>query len=75
MPHQVILRVADCRPYSTQDLLKSDFRYKLLVFTGDVKDAKQRELVKKLSEDVSEWLAAGNGSSVSGAMIQIYSIM
>ncbi|KAF8598854.1 hypothetical protein BDV93DRAFT_609581 [Ceratobasidium sp. AG-I] len=75
LPHQVILRVADCRPYSTHDLLKSDFRYKLLIFTGDAKDSTQRELVEKLSNDVSRWLTPGYDSSVPGAMVQIYSIM
>ncbi|KAF8594284.1 hypothetical protein BDV93DRAFT_481954 [Ceratobasidium sp. AG-I] len=75
LPHQVILRVADCRPYSTHDLLKSDFRYKLLLFTGDVKHATQRELIEKLSDDMSQWLAGANRPSVPNAMIQIYTVM
>ena len=75
MPHQVILRAADCRPYSTHDLLKSDFRYKLLIFTGDIKGLEQRESVDKLSDDISQWLAAGYDSGIPNAMIQIYSIL
>lgn len=75
MPHQVILRTSDCRPYSTHDLLKSDFRYKFLVFTGDVKDFTQRKVVETLSDDLSSWFAEANGSSTNGNMIQVYTIM
>ncbi|KAF8600078.1 hypothetical protein BDV93DRAFT_476800, partial [Ceratobasidium sp. AG-I] len=75
MPHQVILRTADCRPYSTHDLLKSDFRYKLLVFTGDVKEATQAKAIEKLSDDITQWITGGNGTNISSAMVQIYTIM
>ena len=40
-PH-VILRAADARPYELQDLVPSDTRYKVLVFTGDLKDEVQK---------------------------------
>ncbi|QRV78537.1 FAD-binding domain protein [Ceratobasidium sp. AG-Ba] len=46
LPHQVILRVADCRPYSTHDLLQCDFRYTVLLFTGDIKLAIQHEALE-----------------------------
>ena len=36
MPPQVILRVADHRPYELQDLLPSDTRFKVLLFVGNV---------------------------------------
>ncbi|KAF8600135.1 hypothetical protein BDV93DRAFT_448146 [Ceratobasidium sp. AG-I] len=75
MPHQVILRTADCRPYSTHDLLKSDFRFKLLVFTGDVKEKTQAKTIETLSNDISQWIAGSSGSSISSAMVQIYTIM
>ena len=75
MPHQVIVRTADCRPYSTHDLLKSDFRYKLLIFTGDVKEATRANAIEKLSDDMCQWIAEGRGSSISSAMVQIYTIM
>ncbi|QRW07467.1 FAD-binding domain protein [Ceratobasidium sp. AG-Ba] len=42
----VILRVADCRPYSTHDLLQCDFRYTVLLFTGDIKLAIQHEALE-----------------------------
>ncbi|KAJ7040745.1 FAD binding domain-containing protein [Mycena alexandri] len=35
MPPSVLLRAADFRPVELQDLLPSDTRFKLLVFTGD----------------------------------------
>lgn len=36
MPPQVILRAADARPFELQDLLPSDTRFKVIVFSGDV---------------------------------------
>ncbi len=36
MPPQIILRAADARPYELQDLLPSDTRFKVIVFSGDV---------------------------------------
>jgi hypothetical protein len=65
MPHQVILRVADSRPFSTHAFLKSDFRYKLLVFTGDVKSPVQRKKVEILAEGVAS----------DNAMFQLYTIL
>ncbi|KAG9083839.1 hypothetical protein FS749_005701, partial [Ceratobasidium sp. UAMH 11750] len=52
MPHQVILRVADSRPYSTHDLLKCDFRYTLLLFTGDVKLSAQYKRLEAFLEGI-----------------------
>ena len=37
---------ADALPCELQDLLPSDFRYKLLVFTGDLNDALQQERIE-----------------------------
>jgi len=36
MPPQIILRAADARPFELQDLLPSDTRFKVIVFSGDV---------------------------------------
>lgn len=69
LPHQVILRTADFRPYSTLDLLKSDNLYKLLVFTGDVKDAAQRERLEKLGNDIPQAL----GGNLD--MIQLFTVV
>ena len=43
VPPQKFVRAADALPCELQDLLPSDFRYKLLVFTGDLNDALQQE--------------------------------
>lgn len=69
MPHQVIIRTADMRAYSTLDLLTSDNLYKLIVFTGEVKDAVQRERLEKLGEVISQW---PNGIS---SRFQLYTVM
>ncbi|EJU03726.1 hypothetical protein DACRYDRAFT_115073 [Dacryopinax primogenitus] len=50
VPPQVILRVADCRPFEIQDLLKSDAKWKLLFFVGDCKLEKQIALVNAVGE-------------------------
>ncbi|KZT50982.1 hypothetical protein CALCODRAFT_521651 [Calocera cornea HHB12733] len=50
VPPQIILRVADCRPFEIQDLLKSDGKWKLLFFVGDCKDEKQTALVNAIGE-------------------------
>ncbi|KAG8789416.1 hypothetical protein FRC12_013524 [Ceratobasidium sp. 428] len=52
MPHQVILRVADSRPYSTHDLLKCDFRYTLLLFTGDINLPARRKSLESFLEGI-----------------------
>ena len=51
LPH-VFIRAADARPFEIQDLLPSDTRFKVLVFTGDVTDAQQFSRVKKLAEHI-----------------------
>jgi hypothetical protein len=54
MPHQVILRAADCRPFSTLDLLRFDNMYKLIVLAGDVKDPEQYKRLEKLESDIED---------------------
>ncbi|KAI5114722.1 hypothetical protein M0805_001492, partial [Coniferiporia weirii] len=50
MPPQIILRAADARPYELQDLLPSDTRFKLVVFTGDLDVAAQNAKVSAFAE-------------------------
>ncbi|KAF8555667.1 hypothetical protein OG21DRAFT_1410564 [Imleria badia] len=52
VPPQKFVRGADAWPYELQDLLPSDFRYKLLVFTGDLGDALQQERIESLVKDL-----------------------
>ncbi|CCO35247.1 Phenol 2-monooxygenase [Rhizoctonia solani AG-1 IB] len=54
MPHQVILRAADYRPFSTLDLLRFDNMYKLIVLAGDVKDPEQYKRLEKLESDIED---------------------
>lgn len=69
MPHQVILRAADLRPYSTLDLLKSDNLYKIVIFTGNAKDEEQRKRLEKLGIDLPQKL----GRTLN--RIQLFTIM
>ena len=39
-------------PSELQDLLQSDFRYRLLVFTGDLDDALQRKKIESMVKDL-----------------------
>ncbi|KAG8221073.1 putative phenol hydroxylase [Butyriboletus roseoflavus] len=54
VPPQVFLRGADARAYELQDLLPSDFRYKLLVFTGDLRDSLQQERIESMARDLQQ---------------------
>uniref|UniRef100_A0A0W0G6V4 Phenol 2-monooxygenase n=1 Tax=Moniliophthora roreri TaxID=221103 RepID=A0A0W0G6V4_MONRR len=72
LPH-VLLRAADSRPFNIQDLLPSDTRFKILVFTGDSSDTKQLARVQSLAE----CLQAPESFLVKGSakeMIEIISI-
>ncbi|KAF8141461.1 FAD binding domain-containing protein [Boletus edulis] len=52
VPPQKFLRAADAWPHELQDLLSSDFRYKVLVFTGDFDDALQLERIESMVKDM-----------------------
>ncbi|KAG6902556.1 hypothetical protein C0995_014945 [Termitomyces sp. Mi166 len=52
VPAQQLTRAADGRQFELQNLLPSDTRFKVLVFTGDVFDATQREKVNRLAADM-----------------------
>ena len=43
------MRAADCRPFEIQDLLPSDARFKIIVFTGDTADSKQLAIVNDIA--------------------------
>ncbi|KZT07230.1 uncharacterized protein LAESUDRAFT_120001 [Laetiporus sulphureus 93-53] len=53
VPH-VFVRAADARPYEIQDLLPADTRFKILVFTGDIRDKLQPDRVTKLAADMEQ---------------------
>ena len=54
VPPQKFVRGADAWPYELQDLLPSDFRYKLLVFTGDLDDASQQQRINSLVKGLQQ---------------------
>ncbi|THH12083.1 hypothetical protein EW145_g224 [Phellinidium pouzarii] len=62
MPPQTILCAADARPFELQDLLPSDTRFKVLVFSGDLDAETQR---KKID-------AFANGATSEGGFLTKY---
>ncbi|KAF8527308.1 FAD binding domain-containing protein [Gautieria morchelliformis] len=53
---QMVVRVADGRPYQVQDLLPADARFKLLIFTGDAGDERQLVTLHKLAINLEQIL-------------------
>ncbi|KAJ3852796.1 FAD binding domain-containing protein [Lentinula lateritia] len=53
LPPRPLLRAADCRPIDLHDLLVSDARFKLLVFTGDTHDPAQMARVQEFAKQFS----------------------
>ena len=51
---QILICVADARPYQLQDLLPADARFKVLIFTGDITDGGQRTRLQKLADDMEK---------------------
>lgn len=56
---QVVLRVADARPYELHDLLTADTRFKILVFVGDTgpSQSSQNARVERLADELEAVLA------------------
>ena len=50
MPSFKVLNQADARPWHFQELLKSNGRWRIVVFAGDIRDSKQKAKVDKLGE-------------------------
>lgn len=53
-PPYKFIRAADAWPFEIQDLLPSDFRFKLLVFTGDFSDPLQQARVKSMVANIQK---------------------
>lgn len=53
MPSYKVLSQADARPWHFQELLKSNGRWRLIVFPGDILDPSQAEKMKALGEKLS----------------------
>ncbi|KAJ3502469.1 hypothetical protein NLJ89_g8874 [Agrocybe chaxingu] len=54
---QIFLRAADSRPFHIQDLLPSDGRFKLLIFTGNTADATCRKKTVDVAQDLESVLS------------------
>ncbi|KAF5351297.1 hypothetical protein D9758_008005 [Tetrapyrgos nigripes] len=52
VPPQYLLRAADSRPFEIQDLLPSDTRFKILVFTGNTSEPSQLAKLQTLAEEL-----------------------
>ncbi|KAG9313144.1 putative monooxygenase [Chiua virens] len=77
VPPQKFVRAADASPHELQDLLPSDFRYKLLVFTGDLNDASQRGKIDSMVKDLQRsesFLTKYTSSKPSTAKFDILTI-
>ncbi|KAG1737215.1 FAD binding domain-containing protein [Suillus lakei] len=53
-PPYKFIRAADAWPFEIQDLLPSDFRFKLLVFAGDFSDPLQQAKVESMVADMQK---------------------
>ncbi|KAG2159491.1 FAD binding domain-containing protein [Suillus bovinus] len=54
VPPYKFMRAADARPFELQDLLPSDFCFKLLVFTGEFNDPLQQTRVESMVVDMQK---------------------
>ena len=52
VPPQIFLRAADVNPVNFQDMHPADMRFKIVVFAGDIKDAKVAECIQTLAEQL-----------------------
>ncbi|KIM44405.1 hypothetical protein M413DRAFT_442389 [Hebeloma cylindrosporum] len=73
VPPQIFLRAADARPVEIQDLLPSDARFKLLVFTGDSSSRSplQLEKVRKTTEELHRVLM----ELTAGRIFELFDIL
>lgn len=53
MPSFKVLNQSDARPWHLHELLKSDGRWRVLLFAGDIKNSAQRARVNKLGEQLA----------------------
>ena len=53
MPSHKVLSQADARPWHLQELLKSNGRWRLVIFAGNISDKAQKETITKLGEKLS----------------------
>ncbi|KDQ61457.1 hypothetical protein JAAARDRAFT_150177 [Jaapia argillacea MUCL 33604] len=54
MGPQIVIRVADARPFDVQDLLPADTRFKILIFAGDLTEPEQREKLNLIALEMGK---------------------
>lgn len=77
MPPAVVLRAANYTPTEVQDLLKSDMRFKILIFCGDAGRESQRERLGSLADKLGGkggFLQSFAPGGDVGTVFDIYSI-
>jgi phenol 2-monooxygenase (NADPH) len=52
LPPQIVLRAVNLIPIELQDMCPSDTRFKVLIFTGDIKQSSQLELVRSFARKI-----------------------
>ncbi|KAG6850666.1 hypothetical protein H0H93_010394 [Arthromyces matolae] len=75
VPSQQLTRIADGRPFELQNLLPSDTRFKLLVFTGDLSNPIQNARVSKLAMDLMSKDSFLRRYSVGGDIFAAFDIL
>ncbi|KAJ3745717.1 FAD binding domain-containing protein [Lentinula detonsa] len=78
LPPRPLLRAADCRPTNLHDLLVSDNRFKLLVFTGDTHEPSQFTKVHEFAQELMHMASPGSffaGFSSLEAMRAVFDIV
>jgi phenol 2-monooxygenase len=68
MPPQTLIRAADFRPVELHDLLVSDGKFKVLVFTGDTSLKSQRGKLEGISREIEVFLRRFGGGRTSNGL-------
>lgn len=77
MPPQVLVRVADLRPWNLQDVILSNAHFKILVFAGDITESSQLDKITSLAEELDKpenFFRKHSPASAKEAVFDIYTI-
>ncbi|TGO22365.1 hypothetical protein BPAE_0171g00250 [Botrytis paeoniae] len=77
MPSFKVLNQSDARPWHFQELLKSDGRWRIVVFAGDISNGNQMFLIRTLSEGLktlaAKYTLGTNGTDSAIEILMIHS--
>ncbi|KAK0466825.1 FAD binding domain-containing protein [Desarmillaria tabescens] len=74
IPPEMVVRAADSRPFNIQDLLPSDARFKLIVFTGDTSSASTLAVLQQSANELQSVLTKYCASGPITSVFDIISI-